>query len=276
MSGIMCISGNDPSGGSGIAADIRASSSIGTHCHPVISSITSQTHEDVMGIESVSSNILRSQIKAALAMDPGAIKIGLLHTTRVMDVVIQSIGESPGIPVVVDPVFASSSTFPLVEDGLIPAFKALMIPISTIITPNIPEAEALTGLNIRTHEDIQEACNLLYAMGASNVLVKGGHMKDEEVIDTLFDGTEFHYFSGRRIPGSFRGTGCAYSTLIACNLARGFKAKFSIAMARNVLQTAMEDIAGNDGNSVHEPENNAKNVEKHHILFLGGPEGGGA
>ena len=263
MPGIVCISGSDPSGGSGIAADIRASSSIGIHCYPVISSITSQTHDGVMDIEPVSPNIIRSQMKAALAMGPGAIKIGLLHSTEVMDAVIQSLEGMPDISIVVDPVFGSSSDFSLIKEDLIPAFKRSIIPISTILTPNIPEAEALTGMNIRTYEDIQEACDRLYTMGASNVLVKGGHMKDEEVIATLFDGTEYHYISGNRVPGSFRGTGCSYSTLIACNLAKGFKAKFSIAMARNSLQIAIERFKSAENNG-----------EEHHILFLGEPKAG--
>ena len=264
MAGIICISGNDPSGGSGIAVDIRASSSIGTHCFPVISSIASQTHDGVLNIEPVPPNAILSQIKAALTMGPGAMKIGLLHSHEVVGAVVESLKGMPDIPIVVDPVLSSSSAFSLVKEDLLPAFKGSVIPISTLLTPNIPEAETLTGSKIQDQHDIEEACWKLNIMGADHVLLKGGHLEGEEVIDTLFDGNEFHRYPGKRVPGSFRGTGCSYSTLIACYLSRGLGVKAAIAEARAQLQLAIVQAA-----------ERGQSMEGPHILFLGLSKGGG-
>ncbi len=259
MKGIICISGMDPSGGSGIAADIRASSYIGVPCFPVISSIASQTNDDVLDIQPAPS--LSRQLRAALASDPAAIKIGLLHAPDTIRIVAHELKKMKGKPIVLDTVFASSSGHSLVTEDLISTFIDTMIPLATILTPNIPEAEALTGLDIHTQDDVEEACRQLHTMGASNIIMKGGHLEGAEALDTLFDGTLFYTFSGKRISGKFRGTGCSYSTLITSLMGQGTNVKEAVAGAKERLQAAIERAAGS-GQSAH------------HMLFLGGVKGG--
>ena len=196
-------------------------------------------------------------------MGPGAIKIGLLHSRKVIEAVVQSFQGMPAIPIVVDPVLVSSSSSSLIKEDFISTFKELMIPISTLLTPNIPEAEALTGLEIYTLDDVEEVCRQLHIMGASNILLKGGHLEGEEAVDILFDGNDFHKYPGKRISGSFRGTGCSYSTLIACYLGRGLGIQNAIEEAKDRLQMSIEHAV-------------RMGLEGPNTLFLGGSKGGGA
>ncbi len=260
MKGIVCISGNDPSGGSGIAADIRASSYIGVPCFPVISIITSQTNDDVLDVSPAPS--LSQQLRAALDLNPASIKIGLLHAPDTIRIVAHELKVLEEKSIILDTVFASSSGHSLVTEDFISTFIDTMIPLTTILTPNIPEAEALTGRDIHTQVDVEEACRQLHAMGASNILIKGGHLEGAEAMDTLFDGTMFHTFSGKRIPGKFRGTGCSYSTLIASLIGQGYDVKEAVAGAKEHLQAAIEQAA-------------CSSQADHHMLFLGGSKGGG-
>lgn len=261
MSGIICISGLDSSGGAGISADIRACAYMGIHCYPVLTTITTQTHDRVVDLEPVSGNMISSQLRTAMDLqDPGAIKIGLLNSPKNIESVASILNET-SIPIVIDPVLGSSSGQELVTHDFADAFKKTMIPLSTLLTPNIPEAEILTGIRIEGDEDIKKACQALHDMGAKHVLIKGGHGSGNAVMDFLYDGQDFKLFMARRIPGEFRGTGCAYSTLIACHLALGHEVPDAVSAAMDEMQKAIS-LANQSGR------------EGHLILFDGQRHGG--
>lgn len=243
MSGIVCISGIDSSGGAGISADIRVCTYMGIHCYPVITTITTQTHDRVVDVEPVPGEMIVSQLRAAMDFqNPGAIKIGLMNSPASIECVARILNEI-SIPILVDPVLGSSSGQELVTHDFASAFKKTMIPISTLLTPNIPEAEKLTGIKIEGDEEIKKACQLLHDIGAKYVLVKGGHRPGDVVVDTLFDGRDFRMFTGQRISGEFRGTGCAYSTLIACYLASGSGMVDAVSNAKIEIQKAISAAA---------------------------------
>ncbi len=250
MKNVLCIAGLDPSGGAGIAADIRASISKNTRCLPVITSIVAQNDNEVFGTEPVSAEIIKKQLDAVIGeFDIRAIKIGLLHSPEIAKAVAEKL-EDVSTPIVLDPIMLASSGGTLAKDDLKEIMVKSLFPKIALLTPNKTEAEALTGLKINKLDDAWKACREMQERGPKAVLLKGGHLDsdDDMVTDVLFTGRGFHEFSSKRIVGDFRGTGCAYSTLIACHLADRIKIEHAVDRAKGDLHEALEEANANNTN----------------------------
>lgn len=240
MVSLLCVAGLDPSGGAGISADIRACDFLRVHCCPVVTAVTAQNDNEFLDLETVSSDILNAQLDAVIdRYDIKAIKIGLAHSPEIIELLSRRL-TSLDLPVIVDPVMFSSSGGNLVIPGFNETMISSLLPITTLITPNIKEAEGLTGSSINDRESVRKACLAIHNMGSKMVLIKGGHLNTTEATDILFDGSEYHEVSGPRIEGQYRGTGCTYSTLIAGYLGLGVGMVDAVSRSRQDLQRAIE------------------------------------
>jgi len=247
----LTIAGSDSGGGAGIQADLKTFAAFGVYGCSVITAITAQNTQQVTGIEPVSAEMVRKQLEAVLSdIRPDVVKTGMLANADVIRAVASSLGTAQRIPLVVDPVMLSKSGDALLDQDSAVKLRELLFPLADLITPNIPEAEVLTGKTLCSDEDFQEAAHLFHSMGARAVLLKGGHrprpqidagLGRNEVIDLLYDGREVH-----SIPGPWfntphtHGTGCTLASAIAAGLAQGLELHPAILQARTYLTKALE------------------------------------
>jgi len=226
MATVLTIAGSDSSGGAGIQADLRTFAALGVHGATAITAITAQNASGVSAIAPLAADLVTAQIEAAAASPIGATKIGMLATAAIAEAVAASI-EALELPLVVlDPVLASTTGTRLIDADGVQTLLLELLPRALVITPNTLEAEALSGLPIRSPADAREAAKRLHDMGAENVIVTGGHAGDGRsprvVVDLLFDGRRFREMRVPRVAGrSARGTGCSYASAIAAFLALG-------------------------------------------------------
>lgn len=222
----LTIAGSDSGGNAGVQADLRVFHRYGVHGCTVFTALTAQNPFGVSGVHQVPADFVAAQLDAVLNVySVGAIKTGMLGDPKVVETIAERISGCAGIPKVVDPVMVATSGACLIEDRAVCALKNTLLPMATIITPNIPEAEALSGACIRNRSDVREAAKRLHDEYGCAVLVKGGHAVDglSGAEDTLFDGSEFATFSLSWIsdPVSTHGTGCSLASAIAAGLALG-------------------------------------------------------
>lgn len=218
---VLAVSGNDPSGGAGIQADIESLASHGCHCAPVITAVTVQDTQDVKSFASMDGRLVSAQARTVLEdMPVSAIKIGLVGSSEVVEGIHDVLTDYPKIPVVVDPVLASGNRTSLVDDDVIEAIVSLLLPHTTILTPNSLEARVLAR-----EADTLDACAMaLLDDGAEFVLVTGTHENRPEVINTFYGNHRLlEKFSWDRLPGSYHGSGCTLSASIAGLLAQGLE-----------------------------------------------------
>jgi hydroxymethylpyrimidine/phosphomethylpyrimidine kinase len=239
----LTIAGSDPTGGAGLQADLKTFASLGVYGLSVTTAITAQSTVGVVEAAGLSADLVTSQIEAVAAdINVHATKTGMLGKAAIVEAVAASIKEMELPFVVVDPVLASSRGDRLLDDDGVQMLCAELLPLAHVVTPNVPEAEALSGKRIESDEDVKEAARRIYDLGAPAVLITGGHRplatghrspttghrspstdpRPPEVIDVLFDGHRFLEFHTARVdtPGA-HGTGCAFSAAIAAYLALG-------------------------------------------------------
>ncbi len=218
MKRLLVIAGTDSSGGAGLTRDVAVATALGCAVTPVVTAVTAQTDDAIHDIHPIPSDVVRSQIEAAFEQGPpDAIKIGMLGMSDIAATLASALRDID-VPVVLDPVLKSTSGGVLTRKTRIEPLLAR----STLVTPNIPEAAALTNSSCAVEgDDIAAQAAKLRAMGAGAVLVKGGHGEGAECIDHLFDPSGHFQLAARRLPVNRRGTGCALSTAIACHLALG-------------------------------------------------------
>lgn len=235
---LLVIAGSDSSGGAGVQADIRTASALGVQVMTAITAVTAQDTNSVHAVHYVPISVVRQQIVLCLS-GADAIKIGMLGTAEIVEAVADVLEkDARDVPFVLDPVLASTSGTPLLEADAIPVLKNRLFPLTTLLTPNIPEAAILAGM-----EDTRRAGAQLRALGCRAVLIKGGHARDETVEDLLIDENGARTFSSPRIPGlGARGTGCMLATAIACGLAQGISLTDSILRAREFVREAIRDV----------------------------------
>ncbi len=253
---ILTIAGFDPSGGAGIIADIRTFLHFGCRPTAAITSLTLQNSQGVFGAIHQSASSLRSQVVAIVEEHKiSAVKIGMLPTAELVSEVVRLIQEMNLPSPVVDPVFESSSGHRLIEDAAAELIMSELLPRACVVTPNIPEAEKLAGLNVSDEEDMRQAAARIRELGPRAVLIKGGHMKQgsgvgsqepgeksREVIDLLDDGSEVTIFRGEWIDTQpVRGTGCMLSSAIAASLARGFQLREAIEAAKQFVAREIQN-----------------------------------
>ncbi|MDR2753793.1 MAG: bifunctional hydroxymethylpyrimidine kinase/phosphomethylpyrimidine kinase [Oscillospiraceae bacterium] len=245
---VLTIAGSDCSGGAGVQADLKTIAAHGCYGTSVITSLTAQNTRGVAAIQTPPALFLQAQLKAVLTdFPPDAVKIGMLWHKASVKVVAQAL-QGLHCPIVLDPVMAATSGAALAGNGAAQATQALLFPLATLVTPNIPEAEALTGMRIITEADTETAAR---AMGCP-VLIKGAHRRlrrgpagtgaatnnaeEEGCNDLLFDGKTMLWLRGERLPvGETHGTGCTLSSAIACRLALGHSLPESARLSKSWL-----------------------------------------
>ena len=222
---VLTIAGSDPSAGAGIQADLKTISALGAYAATVITAVTTQNTLGVQSVYPLPPEIVGSQLAAVMDdLHPCAIKIGMVHDTDIVRAIADTLGRYPRGPVVYDPVMVSTSGCKLMEDNAIEALTSQLMPMATLITPNLSEAEVLTGKRITTIPEMEIAAKELLGFGSQAVLVKGGHLNENEMCDVLYiKGEEHpHRFSSPKIESrNTHGTGCTLSSAIATYLALG-------------------------------------------------------
>ncbi|MCD6117508.1 bifunctional hydroxymethylpyrimidine kinase/phosphomethylpyrimidine kinase [bacterium] len=241
MKKVLTIAGSDPSGGAGIQADLKTFSYFEVYGMSVITALTAQNSSEVDGIYNVVPDFVKMQLDSILkGAEIDAVKTGMLASSEIAETVSLWIKTSDIPFVVVDPVFVATSGSTLTESEAVRIFIEKIIPDSTLVTPNIPEAEKLSGLKISTPEDMKNAAEIIRKMGAGAVLVKGGHL-ESGITDILFDGSDFTAFNSERIRAkSTHGTGCTLSAAIAAGLALGNSLRQSVENGIAYVKNAIE------------------------------------
>ena len=240
----LTIAGSDPSGGAGIQADLKTFHQFGVYGEAVITLITVQNTVRVDRVECLPEALVEQQIRAVVEdIPPAAAKTGALGNAALVRMAARLAAEFP-FPLVVDPVMVSKHGLPLVEDAALAALAGDLLPRAYLITPNVPEAAALTAMEIHDLDDMRRAARRLHEMGARAVLVKGGHLGGTAT-DVLFDGTNFHEFASPRIETRHtHGTGCTYSAAIAAGLALGRPLPEAVAIAKRFIEQAIRTNPG--------------------------------
>jgi hydroxymethylpyrimidine/phosphomethylpyrimidine kinase len=240
----LTIAGSDPSGGAGIQADLKTFHQFGVYGEAVITLVTVQNTVRVSRVEVLPVELVAAQIQAVIEdIPPMAAKTGALGSGELVACVARA-AEWFTFPLVVDPVMVSKHGLPLLAEAATSAIRELLLPRAALVTPNIPEAEALTGTAIRSAEDMRRAARSLHSMGARAVLIKGGH-KESDASDVLFDGSAFHELPAERIATSHtHGTGCTYSAAITAGLAIGLPLADAVKRAKRFVHKAIRTNPG--------------------------------
>jgi hydroxymethylpyrimidine/phosphomethylpyrimidine kinase len=245
---VLSIAGSDSSGGAGIQADIKAVTALGGYASTAITAITVQNTRGVSAVHPVPADIIAGQIEAVLSdIGADAIKTGMLATTEVIETVIKALDDhgDPIIPLVVDPVMVATSGDRLIDEAAVEAVRDQLLPRATLITPNVPEAEALTGGKVEDMETQQAAAEMLLEMGARAALVKGGHLEGNIVIDVLATRNGVRVFTRPRIrTRQTHGTGCTLASAIAALLAQGLPMDRAVEEAGDYLHEAIQRAPG--------------------------------
>lgn len=243
MKTVLTIAGFDPSGGAGLQSDLKTFGDFGCRGLSVATALTAQNSTRVSSTLGVPPAFLKKQVLTLLEeFRIDAVKIGMTGSAANIRTIEGLIREKPIPNIVLDTILVSTSGYPLLDKKGVPALKRLL-PLVAIVTPNIPEASVLTGLDINGAAGMEEAARLLHSMGAPCVLIKGGHLEGPPV-DILYDGKRFFYLTGRRIRGrreKFHGTGCKLSSAIAAGLAKGHSVKKSVEDAKKYLNRILTE-----------------------------------
>ena len=219
---ILIIAGSDSSGGAGIQADIKTITSLGSYAMTAITAVTIQNTKGVQSVIPIPANDIKNQIIfTSRDIRPDAVKIGMLHSAQVVEKVIESLKKIKIKKIILDPVMVAKGGAKLIDNKAIQILKKKLIKRVSLITPNIPEAEILTGVKIRSKEDMIFAGNKLLNLGAKNVLIKGGHLKSKKVEDIFLSKKDLKvFYSLRHKTKNTHGTGCtlssAITTLFSC------------------------------------------------------------
>jgi hydroxymethylpyrimidine/phosphomethylpyrimidine kinase len=235
---ILTIAGSDPTGGAGIQADLRTAAELGCRGASAVTAITVQDSRGVHGWEPVSADLVRQQVRTILRdFEPGAVKTGMLATAEIVEVVAEEIRREATRVLVVDPVLVSSSGAPLLQEGGLEALRRELLPLATLVTPNVDEARRLSGLPVESADDAGRAAAAIRDLGAAAVVVTGGHLEEEPGTDVLVTGDGVTRFAPERVEGrDAHGTGCVFSAAIACGLARGESLEEAVEGAKRLTE----------------------------------------
>jgi len=240
----LTIAGSDSSGGAGIQADLKTFAALGVYGTCAITAITAQNTTGVVEAAVLSADLVTAQIEAVAGdIEIHAVKTGMLGDAAVVEAVAAAIKELELPLVVVDPVLASSSGSRLLDDDGVQMLCTELIPLARVVTPNVPEAEALSGKRIQSEDDLKEAARRIHGIGAAAVLITGGHHArySNEVVDTLFDGHGFSDFRTPRIDTpNTHGTGCTFASAVAAHLALGHSLEESADRAQKYVAGAIQ------------------------------------
>jgi hydroxymethylpyrimidine kinase/phosphomethylpyrimidine kinase len=253
---LLSIAGSDPSGGAGIQADLKTFSALGCYGMAALTALTAQNTRGVTAVHVPPPEFLTAQLDAIFAdMRVDAVKIGMLATGDMVRAVARSLAAYPGLPIVLDPVLVATSGDSLGAPDVVDAMVEQLLPLATVVTPNLPEAARLAGLAIPEDEDaMRAAAEAMRARGAGAVLVKGGHLAGADAVDLLVEGPEVRFFHARRVETrNTHGTGCTLSSAIACYLAKGLALVDAVDAAKTYLTGALSESASLDVGGGHGP-----------------------
>ena len=238
----LTIAGSDSSGGAGIQADLKTFAAHGVYGVSAITAVTAQNTIGVTCFEALSADLVTAQIEAVVS-DIGlhAAKTGMLPTAAVVEAVAAAVADLDIPLLVVDPVMIAKSGDRLVDDEAVAAMKAELLRHAFVVTPNIPEAEALSGITITSDDDRREAARRIAALGAAAVIIKGGHFPSADIVDLLYDGRQFLEFRTVRVAGRHtHGTGCTYAAALAARVALGDTLAAAVPEAQRYIAGAIQ------------------------------------
>lgn len=255
MKTVLSIAGSDSSGGAGIQADLKTMIMNGVYGMTAVTALTAQNTKGVTGILEVPPDFLEKQIDAVFQdIRPDAVKIGMVPSAPLMETIAYCLKKYQAENIVVDPVMVSTSGSVLMETEAAAALKISLLPVADLATPNIPEAEALSGRRIKTSEDMEQAAKKISEVYGCGVLCKGGHSLND-ASDYLFYQGKGRWFRGRRIDNpNTHGTGCTLSSAVASNLAKGYSMEEAVQRAKEYLSgalAAMLDLGAGSGPMDH-------------------------
>lgn len=241
MKNILTIAGSDSSGGAGIQADLKTFAAQGVYGMSVITAVTAQNTQGVMGVQNISQDIIAKQIDAVFQdIEVAAVKVGMVSQIETITTIALKLEKYHVQNMVLDPMMVSKSGYHLLEPDAKQVLVHKLLPLATIVTPNIPEAEVITGQAIKTLNDMEQAAQVIYKMGPNYVLVKGGHLENDAT-DILFDGEKTTYFRGEKIgTKNTHGTGCTLSSAIAANIGKGYSVIDAVTEAKKYITIAIE------------------------------------
>jgi hydroxymethylpyrimidine/phosphomethylpyrimidine kinase len=238
---VLTIAGSDSGGGAGIQADIKAMSANGVFAMSVVTAITAQNTEEVTEVFELPPSVIAAQIDAVFDdFDVAAVKTGMLSSASIVETVAKMLKPQEVVNLVVDPVMISKSGHSLLKPDAIEAVKKYLFPLALLVTPNVHEAQQLSGIRIGSLADARRAAKVIHGFGCKYVLIKGGHLIAERATDLLYDGRFFNVFKGEFIETPHtHGTGCTYASAIAAHLARGRTMPDAILSAKTYVTEAI-------------------------------------
>lgn len=272
----LTIAGSDSSGGAGIQADIKTMTANGVFAMSAITALTAQNTTGVAGIMEASPEFLKQQIDCIFTdIRPDAVKIGMVSSAELIIAIAEKLAEYQAENIVVDPVMVATSGAKLISDDAIDTLKERLLPMADILTPNIPESEVLSGMEIRTKEDMIKAAEKISENYHCAVLLKGGHQLND-ANDLLYRKGSYRWFYGKRIDNpNTHGTGCTLSSAIASNLAKGFDMDTSVERAKAYISGAlgaMLDLGKGSGPMNHAFDITGEYVKTPEDIAKGTPE----
>lgn len=238
----LTIAGSDSGGGAGIQADLKTFTALGCHGTTSITCVTAQNPIGVSGIQPIRADMVSKQIEAIFAeLPPRAVKTGMLFSAEIIGVVAELFANRKRPPLIVDPVMVATSGAVLLKPSAITALKRELLPRAALVTPNLDEAELLTGRRLSSLDDLLGAAEQIHTTYGCAVLLKGGHLKlGNDAVDILFDRKKFTILKARRVNGvSTHGTGCTYSAAIAGYIARGESLHRAVVLAKQFITRAI-------------------------------------
>ena len=255
MKTALTIAGSDSSGGAGIQADIKTMTANGVYAMSAITALTAQNTTGVTGIMEVTPDFLKEQLDCIFTdIRPDAVKTGMVSSSALIEVIAERLRFYGAENIVVDPVMVATSGARLISEDAIETLKKELLPLATVITPNIPEAEVLSGRRVNSKEDMERVALEIYEKYGCSVLCKGGHSIND-ANDLLYDGQALIWFKGKRIDNpNTHGTGCTLSSAIASGLAKGYDLPTAVKGAKNYISgalAAMLDLGKGSGPMNH-------------------------
>ena len=253
---VLIVAGSDSSGGAGIQADIKTCSAFGAYAMTAVTAVTAQNTLGVQAVEMMPAEMVKAQIEACLS-DIGAdvVKIGMLGTKANIEVVAEAVDELDAF-VILDPVAVATSGDALLEADAVAAMRDTLLPLADLVTPNIPEAELLTGLKISDVDDMTKAGDALLERGVYAALMKGGHLEGKAVVDVLVSEEGANIMSGPRLRSRHtHGTGCTLASAVAANMALGLDLDEAVMRAREFVFEAIRTAPGFGSSKGHGPLN---------------------
>lgn len=243
----LTVAGSDSGGGAGIQADVKTFQELGVYGMTAITALTAQNTLGVQGVFPSSIEAVTMQLDSiGRDLRPDSLKTGMLFSKEIIRIVADKIRQYNWSNLVIDPVMVAKGGSPLLQQESVQSIICDLLPLALVTTPNVPEAEILTGMTIRSLSDREEAAKVIYQMGSQYVVMKGGHdASTEQVVDLLYDGHEYIYMENTRIETRHtHGTGCTYSAAITAELAKGKSVREAVQIAKSFIQSAIEDQLG--------------------------------